>query len=162
MLCQDSKFATLQNFPPLAYKKFTQTGFLLPNLLIYSPWNSTHPIAIHRQTYYNLPMSIEKHFDIPFISTLALQVKQNQQNYRPIIAVHKWFERQPGTLLRGLILSEFSEEPLQETSDKSNNLKGIKIAHPFIAVSRRNLVHSFISGTSGFSFDSEWNKVLTV
>jgi len=34
---------------------------------------------------------IEKNFDVPFISDLALHEKQNQQNYRPIIAVHKWF-----------------------------------------------------------------------
>jgi putative DNA methylase len=36
-------------------------------------------------------MPIEKHFDISFISSLALREKQIQQNYRPIIAVHKWF-----------------------------------------------------------------------
>jgi hypothetical protein len=34
-------------------------------------------------------MSIEKKLDIPFISALALREKQIQQNYRPIIAVHK-------------------------------------------------------------------------
>jgi hypothetical protein len=59
-------------------------------------------------------MSIEKRFNIPFISALALREKQNQQNSRPIIAVHKWFARRPGTLFHGLILSEFSEEPLRE------------------------------------------------
>ena len=50
---------------------------------------------------------IEKNFDIPFIADLALREKQIQQNYRPIIAVHKWFARRPGTLFRGLLLSEF-------------------------------------------------------
>ncbi len=40
-------------------------------------------------------MSIEKKFDISFISSLALREKQIQQNYRPIIAVHKWFARRP-------------------------------------------------------------------
>ncbi len=50
---------------------------------------------------------IEKHFDIPFIADLALREKQIQQNYRPVIAVHKWFARRPGTLFRGLLLSEF-------------------------------------------------------
>jgi len=54
-------------------------------------------------------MPIEKHFDIPFISSLALKEKQIQQNYRPIIAVHKWFTRRPGALFRGLILSEYSD-----------------------------------------------------
>jgi len=77
-------------------------------------------------------MSIEKKFDIPFISDLALREKQIQQNYRPIIAVHKWFARRPGTLFRGLILSEFSEKPLREAFYSSNDLKGIAIADPFM------------------------------
>ena len=77
-------------------------------------------------------MSIEKHFDIPFISDLALREKQIQQNYRPIIAVHKWFARRPGTLFRGLILSEFSDRPLREAFYTSNDLKGIAIADPFM------------------------------
>ncbi len=38
---------------------------------------------------------IEKNFDVLFISDLALREKQIQQNYRPIIAVHKWFARRP-------------------------------------------------------------------
>lgn len=77
-------------------------------------------------------MSIEKNFDVPFIANLALREKQIQQNYRPIIAVHKWFARRPGTLFRGLILSEFNTAPLKETFFQSNNLKGIRIADPFM------------------------------
>jgi hypothetical protein len=50
---------------------------------------------------------IEKNFDIPFISDLALHEKQIQQNYRPIIAVHKWFARRPGTLFRGFCCPSF-------------------------------------------------------
>jgi len=46
---------------------------------------------------YNNHM-IEKEFDIPFIADLALREKQIQQNYRPVIAVHKWFARRPGIL----------------------------------------------------------------
>jgi hypothetical protein len=42
-------------------------------------------IANPPETYNNLPMPIEKHFDIPFIATLALREKQIQQNYRPLI-----------------------------------------------------------------------------
>ena len=42
------------------------------------------------------------------IAALALREKQIQQNYRPIIGVHKWFARRPGSLFRGLVLSEFS------------------------------------------------------
>ncbi len=77
-------------------------------------------------------MPIEKHFDIPFISALALREKQIQQNYRPIIAVHKWFARRPGTLFRGLILSEYGDRPLREAFYTANNFKGITIADPFM------------------------------
>lgn len=77
-------------------------------------------------------MPIEKSFDIPFISALALREKQIQQNYRPIIAVHKWFARRPGTLFRGLILSEFSDRSLREAFYSANDLKGVTIADPFM------------------------------
>lgn len=77
-------------------------------------------------------MSIEKSFDIPFIANLSLREKQIQQNYRPIIAVHKWFARRPGTLFRGLILSEFERKPLRQIYYRSNNLRGIFVADPFM------------------------------
>jgi len=75
---------------------------------------------------------IEKNFDIPFIADLALHEKQIQQEYRPLIAVHKWFARRPGTLFRGLILSEFVEAPLRDVFYKKNSLPGIRIADPFM------------------------------
>lgn len=75
---------------------------------------------------------IEKHFDIPFIADLALREKQIQQNYRPVIAVHKWFARRPGTLFRGLLLSEFSDTPLREAFYQSNNFAGRHVADPFM------------------------------
>lgn len=75
---------------------------------------------------------IEKTFDIPFIADLALREKQIQQNYRPIIAVHKWFARRPGTLFRGLLLSEFSDRPLREAFYQSNDFPRIRIADPFM------------------------------
>lgn len=75
---------------------------------------------------------IEKNFDISFIANLALREKQIQQNYRPIIAVHKWFARRPGTLFRGLLLSEFSKGPLSEQFYKANDFPGIRIADPFM------------------------------
>jgi putative DNA methylase len=71
-------------------------------------------IALVAVTGYTCAMSIEKRFDIRFISALALREKQIQQNYRSIIAVHKWFARRPGTLFRGLLLAEFSNRPLRE------------------------------------------------
>ena len=75
---------------------------------------------------------IEKNFDIPFISNLALREKQIQQNYRPVIAVHKWFARRPGTLFRGLLLSEFSDNPLRDAFYEANQFPGINIADPFM------------------------------
>jgi putative DNA methylase len=77
-------------------------------------------------------MAIEKGFDVEFIAALALREKQIQQNYRPIIAVHKWFARRPGTLFRGLILSEFVAKPLRQSFFESNDLKGTVLADPFM------------------------------
>jgi adenine-specific DNA methylase len=77
-------------------------------------------------------VSIEKHFDIPLIAAMALKEKQIQQNYRPIIAVHKWFARRPGTLFRGLVLSEFSDQPLEEAFFRANDFPGRVIADPFM------------------------------
>jgi len=75
---------------------------------------------------------IEHSFDIPFISNLALREKQIQQNYRPLIAVHKWFARRPGTLFRGLLLSEFAEGPLAEEFYRAQDFTGKCIADPFM------------------------------
>src|SRR5262245_52192522 len=77
-------------------------------------------------------MPIEQHFDIGLIAQMALKEKQIQQNYRPIIAVHKWFARRPGTLFRGLILSEFADRPLAETYFAANDFPGRLIVDPFM------------------------------
>ena len=77
-------------------------------------------------------MSIERRFDVPLIAGMALREKQIQQSYRPIIGVHKWFARRPGTLFRGLILAEFSENPLKRAFFESNDLEGLRIADPFM------------------------------
>jgi len=77
-------------------------------------------------------MSIEQNYSIRFIASLALREKQIQQNYRPIIAVHKWFARRPGTLFRGLLLSEFRDKPVEETYYLPNSFEGVTIADPFM------------------------------
>ena len=77
-------------------------------------------------------MTIEERFDVPMIAALALKEKQIQQNYRPIIAVHKWFARRPGTLFRGLILSEFGDQPLAESFFKANDFPGRSVVDPFM------------------------------
>lgn len=78
---------------------------------------------------------IEKRFDIPFVAKLALCEKQIQQNYRPIIAVHKWFARRPGSLFRALLLSEFAEPSdvsLQEAYYESHDFAGKAVMDPFM------------------------------
>src|SRR5271168_3009914 len=77
-------------------------------------------------------MSIESRFNIPLIAALALREKQIQQNYRPIIAVHKWFARRPGTLFRGLLLSEFGNAPVEEAYYRCHDFAGITVADPFM------------------------------
>ena len=77
-------------------------------------------------------MTIEAHFDIPFVAALALREKQIQQNYRPIIAVHKWFARRPGSLFRALTLAEFGEASLSDLYFRGNDFPGRKVADPFM------------------------------
>jgi adenine-specific DNA methylase len=77
-------------------------------------------------------MSIEQNYSIRFIGSLALREKQIQQNYRPIIAVHKWFARRPGTLFRGLLLSEFGNKPVEEVYYQPHSFEGVTIGDPFM------------------------------
>jgi len=77
-------------------------------------------------------LSLEEHFDPVFAAKLSLREKQIQQNYRPIIGVHKWFARRPGTLFRNLLLAEYNgSEPLEKGFWRSHRLQGL-IADPFM------------------------------
>ncbi len=75
---------------------------------------------------------IERSFDVPFVARLALKEKQIQQSYRPVIAVHKWFARRPGTLFRALLLSEFGAPPLSQTYYRPHDLSGLHVGDPFM------------------------------
>lgn len=77
-------------------------------------------------------MTIETRFDVSFVADLALREKQIQQVYRPIIAVHKWFARRPGTLFRALLLSEFIDAPLKESFFKAHDLGRKLVVDPFM------------------------------
>lgn len=68
---------------------------------------------------------IERRFDISFVARLALKEKQIQQNVRPIIAVHKWFARRPGSLFRALLLAEFGEGPLPRSYYSPHRFDGL-------------------------------------
>jgi adenine-specific DNA methylase len=76
-------------------------------------------------------MSLESAFDEAFVARLAAAEKQVQQSYRPIIGVHKWFARRPGTLFRGLMLSELAQPPLRESFFEHHELEGI-VLDPFM------------------------------
>lgn len=78
-------------------------------------------------------MGIETHFDVGFVAKLTSEEKQIQQNYRPVIGVHKWFARRPGALFRSLLLAEFtSGVPLAENYFQGHSLEGLTIADPFM------------------------------
>jgi putative DNA methylase len=53
---------------------------------------------------------IERNFDVPFVAALALREKQIQQNYRPIMAVHKWFARRPDMMFLSFRTNELPVE----------------------------------------------------
>lgn len=75
---------------------------------------------------------LETRFDATFTALLAQREKQIQQSYRPIIGIHKWFARRPGTVFRNLLLSEFNgDEPLQQAYWRAHEMKGV-IADPFM------------------------------
>lgn len=95
---------------------------------------------------------IEYNFDVPFISNLALREKQIQQNYRPLIAVHKWFARRPGTLFRGLLLSEFASGPVSEEFYRAQDFSGKRIADPFMG-GGTPLVEANRTGCATIGFD---------
>lgn len=74
---------------------------------------------------------IERDFDPVFTAAMALREKQVQQAYRPVVAVHKWFARRPGSLFRSLLLAEFARGPLAEAYFQSHDLTGVRVGDPF-------------------------------
>ena len=77
-------------------------------------------------------MGIEKGFDVSFVAKLTAEEKQIQQNYRPIIGVHKWFARRPGALFRSLLVSEFAQGALRDAYFGANEFNGITVGDPFM------------------------------
>ncbi|MDQ5822259.1 MAG: DNA methylase, partial [Actinomycetota bacterium] len=74
---------------------------------------------------------LERRFDDTLIAGLASAEKQIQQNFRPVIGVHKWFARRPGSLFRGLLLAEFDDRPLGLSYFDGHNLDGV-VLDPFM------------------------------
>ncbi len=88
-------------------------------------------VQVRPCTYRHSVKSMETHFDETLVAGLASAEKQVQQSYRPIIAVHKWFARRPGTLFRGLALAELVQQPLAEHYFDAHNLNGV-VLDPFM------------------------------
>jgi len=74
---------------------------------------------------------LENRFDPTFVARLALREKQVQQSYRPIIQIHKWFARRPGSVFRSLLHAEFDDRPLTTAYASPHDLAGV-IADPFM------------------------------
>jgi hypothetical protein len=76
--------------------------------------------------------ALERRFDTRFVARLATKEKQIQQNYRPVIGIHKWFARRPGTVFRNLLLAEYNgPDSLQTDYWRAHEFEGI-IADPFM------------------------------
>lgn len=74
---------------------------------------------------------LETRFDPAFVAALALREKQVQQVYRPVIGIHKWFARRPGSVFRSLMLSEFVDAPLSTSYWQSHDVAAV-VADPFM------------------------------
>ncbi len=70
-------------------------------------------------------MAVERHYSESFVARLAAREKQMQQHYRPVISVHKWFARRPGSLFRALALAEFGERPVHHRYAEGQRLSGV-------------------------------------
>ncbi len=76
-------------------------------------------------------MRLENRYDPVFVARMALREKQVQQSYRPIIQIHKWFARRPGSVFRSLLLGEFGDAPLAEDYFQGHQINGT-IVDPFM------------------------------
>ena len=76
-------------------------------------------------------MTIETRFDSLPVAVQSLREKQIQQHYRPIMSVHTWFARRPGSLFWALALSEFGDTPSIVLCFKANQFPERRIVDPF-------------------------------
>ena len=70
-------------------------------------------------------MSVERRYKETLVAGLAAREKQMQQHYRPVISVHKWFARRPGSLFRALALAELADRSLTSTYTDGHQLDGV-------------------------------------
>src|SRR6516162_690428 len=90
------------------------------------------------------PLEYRARFRHSVIAGLALREKQIQQNYRPIIAVHKCLARRPGTLFRALLLAAFGNRPVRQGFFRTDGFPGLRVADPLMGggtmASHRNMM----------------------
>lgn len=93
-----------------------------------------HPSLVREgEGAYATSGTLERRFDVTFVAELAQKEKQIQQNYRPVIGVHKWFARRPGALFRALLLAEFAPEgTLRDHYFRPHDLGGRTVLDPFM------------------------------
>jgi hypothetical protein len=76
-------------------------------------------------------MSLERHYNESFVARLAAREKQIQQHFRPVISVHKWFARRPGSLFRALALAELGNTRVDAAYTSPHALVGVTL-DPFM------------------------------
>ena len=94
------------------------------------PTSRERPLSLQNDHPRRL-FALESRFDAAFAAKLALREKQVQQSYRPLISIHKWFARRPGTLFRNLLLGEFGSEEISDGFWRPNRIEAV-IADPFM------------------------------
>lgn len=97
-------------------------------------------------------MSVERNYNETFTAGMAAREKQIQQNYRPVISVHKWFARRPGSLFRALVLAEFSERRTEAGYTDGHELAGVCL-DPFMG-GGTPLIEAARTGLSVIGYDT--------
>jgi putative DNA methylase len=82
-------------------------------------------VGLYFSQWEAMIVTVERHFDETYVANLAAREKQSQQHYRPVIGVHKWFARRPGSLFRALILAEMGIDHSEQASLQGHELSGV-------------------------------------
>jgi adenine-specific DNA methylase len=69
-------------------------------------------------------MGFETNFNETQVARIAAREKQMQQHFRPVIGVHKWFARRPGSLFRAALLAEFAHGDVARSICDSRGSEG--------------------------------------
>jgi adenine-specific DNA methylase len=95
---------------------------------------------------------IERRYLEGFVARRASREKQIQQHFRPVISVHKWFARRPGSLFRALALAEFVDASPRSSFERGHQLEGVCL-DPFMG-GGTPVVEAARAGMSVIGFDT--------